>query len=68
MQQAQERRTRIVCPQCGTPMVFIRQITPPVEGLYGLIYRCPVRNNEGGCGHTKEVLAMLSPHGQEVFV
>lgn len=63
-----QKRTEIICPNCGTTMRFTKKITPPVEGLGGLIYRCPTRANEGGCGQIKEILVNFSPQGQEIFV
>ncbi len=68
----QEKRQVIECPRCGSHMVFTRKITPPVDGLAGLLYRCPTRNNgkaEGGCGYVKEILVLFSSLGQqEIFV
>ena len=64
----EEKRAEVRCDFCGKDMVFTKKITPPVEGLGGLIYRCPTRKNEAGCGHTKEILLCFSPYKQEVFV
>ena len=63
-----ERRVRILCPKCGTPMVFTNKITPPIGGLAGLIYRCPTRGNQNGCGYVKEVLSVFSGEKQELFI
>ena len=63
-----EKRAEIICPKCGKAMRFTKKITPPVEGIGGLIYRCPTRENEGGCGNLKEVLIKISVQGQEVFI
>ena len=67
-QQIREKRTRITCPRCGSSMEFTKKITPPVEGLGGLIFRCPTRKREGGCGYVKEILVNFAPQGQELFV
>ena len=64
----EERRSEVRCDFCGTNMKFTKRITPPVEEVGGLIYRCPTRKNEGGCGRIKEVLFYFSPYGQEIFV
>jgi hypothetical protein len=56
----QERR-EITCSKCGHKMVFIRRITPPSEDLNiaGMLYRCPTRKGEGGCGAGKEEIVIL---------
>lgn len=61
-------RTKILCDICNTEMVFTRKITPPAENsdYYSLIYRCPTRKNEGGCGKIKECI--VDSKTQEVIV
>ena len=51
-----EKRLKIKCSKCQTKMVFTRKITPPAENspFVGLIYRCPTRKGEYGCGSEKE--------------
>ena len=63
----EDKRIEVTCGICGKEMVFTKRITPPVEGLGGLIYRCPTRENEAGCGHLKEVLVVFSAYKQEIF-
>jgi len=63
-----ERRTKILCPKCHNPMVFTKKITPPVQGIAGLIYRCPTRDNQKGCGYVKEVITVFTGEKQELFV
>jgi len=61
-------RQKILC-NCGKEMVFTRQITPPNEvGLFGLIYRCPTRKGEGGCGKVKEVVMLVGQDKQELVM
>ncbi|MFH1507159.1 MAG: hypothetical protein ABIG46_01850 [Candidatus Omnitrophota bacterium] len=62
-----EKRTKILCPKCLNTMVFTNKITPPVLGIGGLIYRCPTRDNQKGCGYVKEVLTVLTGESQELF-
>jgi len=63
-----EKRSEILCPRCGVPMQFTKKITPPIEGLGGLIFRCPTREKEGGCGYLKEILVNFSQQEQVLFV
>lgn len=53
----EEKRQLILC-SCGKEMVFTRKITPPAEDFFlaGLMYRCPTREGEGGCGAIREIL------------
>ncbi len=60
-----ERRKRIICSYCKTPMVFVR-VVYPVDGIGALVYRCPTRKGEKGCGYTKEVLVTFTEKGQEL--
>ncbi len=63
-----EKRHDIACPRCGEMMVFTKTITPPIEGVAGLIFRCPTRDQEHGCGYIKEVLINISQEGQEIVI
>ena len=63
-----EMRSEIICPRCGKEMKFTKKITPPVEGLGGLSFRCPTRKGENGCGYIKEILVNFLPQKQELFV
>ncbi len=55
------KRSSILC-DCGRDMVFTGKVTPPAKEirLMGLIYRCPTRRGEKGCGHSREVLFDLT--------
>jgi hypothetical protein len=61
MRRRKEKRTPIVCPNCGCKMVCMNRI----ESIYNLIrgfyiwYVCPRREKEDGCGHS--ALVEMSP-------